>query len=65
LTEDLKDGIAFVHLLEVLYNQKADKKINTNPSTEIHRIENVAIAIELLKNHDPSVQINSKGNSNY
>lgn len=60
LTTDLKDGVHLIHLLEALYHTKVDKKYHNNPSTEIHQIENVAIALELLKQHEPSIQLNSK-----
>jgi len=60
LNQDLRNGIALIHLAEALCGTKTDKKINTNPTTEIHKIENVAIAIEMLKAKDPTIQINSK-----
>lgn len=61
LTTDLRDGVKLIHLMEAIYDKKLDKKYNATPKTEIDKIENVALALELLKEHDSTLQINSKG----
>jgi len=60
LNEDLRSGVNFIHLVESLYGEKVNKKYLENPTTEIHKIENVAIALDFLQTHKINVQINSK-----
>ena len=61
MTKDLADGVKLIHLLQAVYDEKVERKYDPAPATEILRVENVAIALELLNKHMTQVQINSKG----
>lgn len=61
LFADLATGVPLLQLLEVLYDTPIPAKYNPNPTTEIQRIENVAIALNWLQQRGVNVQINSKG----
>ena len=60
VTTDLKDGANFIYLCEALFDLKVDKKWNKNPTNEIHKNENVSIALEILKSKKVLTTVSSK-----
>ena len=46
--KDLIDGVNLIRLVEALWNQKFPK-YNKEPSTIHHKIENVGLAIDVMK----------------
>jgi hypothetical protein len=61
--KDFQDGVNLVHLVEVLYDEKITK-FNKEPSSIHHRIENVGLALDVLKKHQgQKMQITPEGRS--
>ena len=49
LYKELQSGLVLHHLLEILCNQPAPRKINTTPKLRIHRLENLKTAFDFMK----------------
>jgi hypothetical protein len=62
LVVDFKDGVNLIHLLEAIFGKPIGKKYNPQPSNDNHRIDNVALAIDFMKQNNFNVNLNSKGN---
>jgi filamin len=49
IKHDLQDGLILIALMEILSGTKCTAKYHLQPSKEIHKIENCAIAIDFIK----------------
>eukprot|EP01087_Luapelamoeba_hula_P014168 TRINITY_DN410_c0_g1_i1.p1 TRINITY_DN410_c0_g1~~TRINITY_DN410_c0_g1_i1.p1 ORF type:complete len:534 (+),score=148.52 TRINITY_DN410_c0_g1_i1:95-1696(+) len=55
LAESFHDGLMLLNLVEVLSGEKCTAKYHREPEKDIHRLENITIAVEFLKKF---VQVN-------
>jgi hypothetical protein len=60
VTTDLKDGVNLIYLVEALFEVDLGKKFQAKPTTEIHKNENVTLALEFLKTQNISLTVSSK-----
>lgn len=49
ITEDFADGIKLVHFLELLSGKKVGKKLELDKKTDIHKIQNVFLALQFAE----------------
>jgi len=49
LFTDLKDGINLIHILEQLSGEKCTGKYNKTPKMDVHKLENITIAVDFCK----------------
>eukprot|EP01087_Luapelamoeba_hula_P000809 TRINITY_DN1059_c0_g1_i1.p1 TRINITY_DN1059_c0_g1~~TRINITY_DN1059_c0_g1_i1.p1 ORF type:complete len:531 (+),score=150.75 TRINITY_DN1059_c0_g1_i1:111-1703(+) len=55
LADSFHDGLMLINLLEVISGEKCTAKYNRSPEKDIHRLENITIAIDFVKKF---VQVN-------
>eukprot|EP01090_Pellita_catalonica_P007681 TRINITY_DN1827_c0_g1_i1.p1 TRINITY_DN1827_c0_g1~~TRINITY_DN1827_c0_g1_i1.p1 ORF type:complete len:531 (-),score=190.42 TRINITY_DN1827_c0_g1_i1:39-1631(-) len=60
LFDDFKDGVAFVHLAEALTKKKVHRKFHATPKSDIHRLENITIAIEHFEKDNMKLGLSSQ-----
>jgi len=56
ITADFSDGIRLILFLELLSNKKIGKKIETDPKSRIHKIQNIHLALKFVEELDVQVQ---------
>lgn len=49
LKRDLSDGVSLLVILSQLFPTIALPKYNTNPQTEVHRLDNLSVGLKLLE----------------
>ena len=60
LCKNVGDGVILINLMEILTKKQAPRKWNPNPQTEIQKIDNCALVIDMVKEHLPNLRIDAK-----
>lgn len=61
VTIDFQDGVNLIYLVEALFDIKIEKNYHKSPTQANHKIENVALAFEILKANKLTLTFDTKG----
>ena len=61
LAESFQDGLMLIALVEVLSGEKCHGKYHKVPEKDIHKLENITIAIEFVSKFVRPLNVNSNG----
>jgi len=56
ITTDFSDGVKLIHFLELLSSKKIGKKIELDPKSRIHKIQNLHLALQFTETLDVQAQ---------
>lgn len=66
ITTDFSDGIRLIEFLELLSNKKIGKKLERDPKSRIHKIQNVYLAIQFTETLDVKPEgVSAEGKINF
>eukprot|EP01091_Cochliopodium_minus_P015428 TRINITY_DN548_c0_g1_i1.p1 TRINITY_DN548_c0_g1~~TRINITY_DN548_c0_g1_i1.p1 ORF type:complete len:521 (-),score=205.08 TRINITY_DN548_c0_g1_i1:49-1611(-) len=60
LVKDVSSGVVLINLIEILTKKTAPRKWNANPNTEIQKMDNCSLVIDMVKEILPNLRIDSK-----